>query len=173
MNELGLFFKALPEKGFVQKSRRCKACKKSKQCLTAAFFVAADGSKISEPVVIRKSKSPRCSKKIRGKTRPSTIHYFSKEKAWMRTEIMEDVLRLLDRKVQLGRRKIILFLDNTTCHPETPQINLKNIKLIFLPKCTTSRLQLLDAGIIRTFKYEYRKRLLKYVVSQIDEDKNA
>ena len=52
MNELVLFFKVLPEKGLVKKSRRCKGSKNSKQRLTAAFFVAADGSKISEPVVI-------------------------------------------------------------------------------------------------------------------------
>ena len=58
----------------------------------------------------------------------------------MRTETMEDVLRLLDRKVQSERRKIIVFLDNAPCRPETLQNNLKNIKLIFLSKCTTSRL---------------------------------
>ena len=59
MDELGLFFKALPEKGLVDKSRNCRGGKKSKQRLTVAFFVAADGSKISGPVVIWKSKSPR------------------------------------------------------------------------------------------------------------------
>ena len=91
----------------------------------------------------------------------------------MRTEIMEVVLGLLDRKVQLEGRKVILFLDNAPCHPETLQSPLKNIKLIFLPKCTTSRLQPLDAGIIRAFKCKYRKLLIKYVVARIDEGKNA
>ena len=91
----------------------------------------------------------------------------------MRTEIMENVLRLLDRQVQLERKKIILFLDNAPCHPETLQNNLKYIKLIFLPKCTTSRLQPLDADIIRAFKWKYRKRLMKCVVSRIDEGKNS
>ena len=38
IDELGLFFKTLPEKGLVEKSRRCKGGKKSKQRLTAAFF---------------------------------------------------------------------------------------------------------------------------------------
>ena len=125
MDELGLFFKALPEKGLVEKSRRCKRGKKSKQCLTAVFFVTADGSEISEPIVIWKSKSPRCFKNIQDKTRPSMVYYFSNEKAWMRTEITEDVLRLLDRKVQLECRKIILFLDNAPCQPETLQNNIK------------------------------------------------
>ena len=101
------------------------------------------------------------------------VHYFLNEKPWMITEIMKDVLRLLDCKVQLERRKIILFLDNAPYHPETLQNNLKNIEMIFLPKCTTSRLQLLDTGIIRAFKCKYGKRLLKYVVSRIDDGKNA
>ena len=101
------------------------------------------------------------------------VYYFSNEKAWMRTEIMEDALRLLDCKVQLEHRKIILFLDNAPCHPETLQNNLKTITLIFLQKCVTSRLQLLDAGIIRAFKCKYRKRLLKCVISRIDEDKST
>ena len=73
MDELGLFFKALPEKGLVEKSRRWKGGKKSKQRLTAAFFVAADGFKISEPFVISKSTSPRCFKNIQDKTRPNII----------------------------------------------------------------------------------------------------
>ena len=59
MDELGLFFKVLPEKSLVQKSRRCKGDTKSKQRFTAAFFVAVDGFKVSEPVVVWKSKSPK------------------------------------------------------------------------------------------------------------------
>ena len=147
----------------------CRRGKKSKQRLTAAFFVASDGSKI----VTWESKSPRCFKNIHDKTRPSTVQYFSNEKAWMRTEIMEDVLRLLDCKFLLESSKIILFHDNAYCHPETLQNISKNIKLILLPKSTTSRLQLFDGGIISAFKGKYRERLLKYVVSRTDEGKNA
>ena len=91
----------------------------------------------------------------------------------MRTEIMEGLLTLLDRKVQLACRKIILFLDNAPCHSETFQNNFKNIKLIFLPKCTTSWLHPRDTGKISAVKCKYRKRLMKYVVSQIYKGKNA
>ena len=51
MDQLG-FFKALPEKGLVQKLKTCKGGKKSKQRFTAAFFAAADGSNVSQPIVI-------------------------------------------------------------------------------------------------------------------------
>ena len=62
MDESGLFFvffRALPDRGFGNKSKECKGGKKSKQRITLAFFVAASGAK-EKPVVIWKSKNPRC-----------------------------------------------------------------------------------------------------------------
>ena len=44
---------------------------------------------------------------------------------------------------------------------------------MFLPKNTTSRLQPLDAGIIRNFKVRYRKSLVKYVLSRINDNASA
>ena len=44
-----------------------------------------------------------------------------------------------------------------------------NIKVIWLPPNATSKLQRLDLGIIQNFKTYYRKLLLKYVLSKIDE----
>ena len=61
---------------------------------------------------------------------------------------MKNVLGL-DQKPRLEGRKIILFLDNVSCHPETLQSNLTNMRLIFLLKCTMSCLQPFDAGIRR------------------------
>ena len=42
---------------------------------------------------------------------------------------------------------------------------------IFVPKCTMSRLEPFYAGIMRGFKCKYRKLLIEYVVSRIDEGK--
>ena len=69
--------------------------------------------------------------------------------------------------------RFLLFLDNAPSYPETLQGNLKNIKLVFLPKNTTSQLQPCDAGIIRNFKVKYRKQLLKHLISRIDDEKAA
>ena len=89
----------------------------------------------------------------------------------MTTEITIQVLSILDRKLDVKNRKVLLFLDNAPSHPEMG--NLKNIKLVFLPKNTTSRLQSCDAGIIQNFKAKHRKQLLKHVISRIDDGKKA
>ena len=83
----------------------------------------------------------------------------------MNTEIMETVLRRLDRKFANEDRNVRLFLDNATCHPPTLQDGLTRIELKFLPKNTTFKLQQCDAGIIQSAKSTYRKLLLRHVIS--------
>ena len=86
---------------------------------------------------------------------------------------MEAVLARFNRKLVFEDRKVILFLDNTACHPESMIGQFSQVKIIFSPKNTTSRLQPLDAGIIQNFKVKYRKRLVKYVLARIQEDASA
>ena len=64
IDELGLFFKLLPDKGLIEKAKSKKSGKKAKVRLTIAFFVNADGQKVDEPVIISKSKKPRCFKSL-------------------------------------------------------------------------------------------------------------
>ena len=47
------------------------------------------------------------------------------------------------------------------------------IKVDFLRKNTTSRLQPLDTAIIKNFRVKYRKELLKFVISRIDNNVKA
>ncbi|XP_068671032.1 tigger transposable element-derived protein 6-like [Montipora foliosa] len=70
-------------------------------------------------------------------------------------------------------RHIILFLDNASCHPSSLKGMFSNVQIEFLPKNTTSRTQPLDAGIIKTWKMYYKRKLLRHVASEIDGKKTA
>ena len=154
--KMGCFFKALPEKGLVEKISQARCGKKSKIRLTMAFFGSAAREKVSEPVVIWRSAKLRCFKNLINPKRPYDVHYFSSQKSWMTSQIMDSVLTKINRKMVAAKRNILLFMSNASCHPEN-FVSYSNMKVVFLPKNTTSRLQPLDAGIIRNFKVKVNK----------------
>jgi len=59
-------------------------------------------------------------------------------------------------------------MDDVTSHDPALKERFSNIKIVFLPKNTTSRLQPLDAGIIKNFKVHHPRLLLQHTLAQID-----
>ena len=62
------------------------------------------------------------------------------------------------------------MVDNAGGHkiPDKQLEEMENVKLYFLPPNLTSHLQPCDAGIIRSFKAHYRKRLVEHLLSSIE-----
>ena len=158
----GFFWRGLPAKSLNEKGKKRTGGKQSKQRNTWAFFVNAAGGK-QQPNVTGKSQKPKCFKKLENKTSPCSCQYFANSKAWMNNEIMSEVLSRLNRRLKRQKRNILLFMDNAPWHPESHQHIFSNIKIVFLPKNTTSKTQPLDAGIIANWKIHYKKRLLHYI----------
>ena len=115
--------------------------------------------------MIGKSAKPRCFKGIRDPKKPEGIPYYANPRAWMNTQVMIDILAILNKRLVKKERKIILLLDNVSSHNPDLKDRFSNIRVIFLP---TSKLQPLDAGIIKKFKVHYRRLLLKHTLAQID-----
>ncbi|XP_032237746.2 tigger transposable element-derived protein 6 [Nematostella vectensis] len=145
---------------------RCSGGKKSKQRNTWAQRVNAAGEK-ELPIVIGRSENPRCFKNLPNKQYPYTCRYFANDKAWIRTEIMQEVLAKLNRRLKRENRNIMLFMDNAPCHPPSLKNTYSNIKIIFFPKNTTSKTQPLDSGIIANWKIHYKKRMLRFICSKV------
>ena len=81
--------------------------------------------------------------------------------------IIFDVLAKTNQKLAL-KRDVVLFMNNVSSHP--PQLSKGSIKEIFLPKNTTSRLQPLDAGIVKNLKFNIESFLLHIrTLAQIDD----
>ena len=154
-------------KALVRKVKHVMEGKKSKNRATIAFLVNASGQSDSLPIVIWKSENPRCFKGVNKAKLP--VQYYSQQKAWMTSEIMRHILKTQNRKLKLANRSVLLLLDNAGCHPPDVKDCYTNIKVVFLPPNTTSRLQPLDLGIIKNFKVYYRKLLLSYIVTKMDE----
>ena len=76
----------------------------------------------------------------------------------MRADILTQILNKLNNRLQQEHRNIILFMDNAPCHPR--DLKFSNIKIAWLPCNTTSKAQPLDAGIIKVWKVNVRRKLL-------------
>ena len=88
----------------------------------------------------------------------------------MTAGIFTSWLKKLNNRMRVQQRNILFLLANCSAHPH---IELSNIKLVFLPPNTTSKLQPLDSGIIAQVKALYRKRMLRHILVEMDEVSTA
>ncbi|KAE9546906.1 hypothetical protein FO519_009882 [Halicephalobus sp. NKZ332] len=160
VDETGLFWRIMPNRTLAFKSEKCMGNKKSKERITILVGANASGTEKLPLFVIGKSAKPRCFKNSK-----LPVEYAANSKAWMTGAFFEKWLRKWDNQLKRDDRKILLFLDNCTAHPN---IKLQNIKLEFLPPNTTAISQPMDQGIIQNLKIHYRKYLLRSRVSAID-----
>lgn len=177
-DETGLCYKMLPDRTLATKtdSHKREGFKKRKDRVTLLFCVNKSGSHKVRPLMIGKSKAPRCFHHVNMKALP--FQYTNSNNAWMNSSIFDDWfhktfvpdVRAHLRKLKL-EEKALLLLDNCPAHP--PAENLVSsdgkIKVSYLPKNTTSEIQPLDQGIISVFKQNYRREMIKGMVA----DNNA
>ena len=163
-DEFGLFYRVQPNKSLHLRSEDCIGGKHSKIRLTGMAAANATGDKIPM-FVIGKSKSPRCFKGVNH----LPCRYRNQNKSWMNSILFEEWIREMDDKFTSEEKKVALIIDNCPAHPLID--NLKSIELIFLPPNTTSKLQPMDQGVIRSLKAYYRSLALGRLVAAVDKGK--
>lgn len=162
-DETGLYFRALPDKTLSARNQSTKGTKVSKERVTVMLTCSAAGEKL-KPLVIGKAAKPRCFKSVKIDQLPVT--YVANKKAWMTGILFANWLKEVNSQMKRQKRHILLFLDNATSHGHE---EMSNVTLKFLPPNTTSHIQPLDQGIIRAMKERYKRRLLRSLLSKIDE----
>lgn len=163
LDETGLFYQALPKRSFALKSDKCIGGKNSKVRLTVCLITSMTGEKL-DPIIIGNAMRPRVFGRM-DVERTFNVRWRYNKTSWMTGNIFREYVTQLDKSMRRSNRKIILFLDNATCHPD---LHFENVKLAFLPPNTTTHTQPLDAGIIQSCKLQYRKLLLNHLVDFID-----
>ena len=116
-----------------------------------------------------KAAKPRCFHRINVEALP--VHYRSKKKkAWMTSELFNQWLTRWNRQLKIRNRKVLLFIHNCAAHNLIGEYS--NINIQFLPPNTTSILQPLDQGMIKSFKTHYRRHLVNKLSAAIDRNDN-
>ena len=164
-DEFGLFYRAQPEKSLHLKDERCVGGKHSKLRLTGLAVANAVGEKLPM-FVIGKSKSPRCFKNIKH----LPCRYRSQNKSWMDSILFEEWVRKIDQRFTAEGKKIALVIDNCPAHPSID--NLVSNDLIFLPPNTTSKLQSMGQGVIRSLKAYYKSLSVRKLIDAIEKNKS-
>ena len=157
-DETGLYYRASPDGTYAKKSEKVHGGKKSKERITVLLCCNFEGSHKLPPLVIDKSKKPRCFSNVKEVPLP----YQSNASSWMTSDIFVEWLLELDKDMRKQKRTILLFADNAHCHGLS--------MLPKLPANTTSQIQPFDQGIIQAMKAHYRKRLLSNLVARIDDN---
>lgn len=159
LDETALFFKLLPNKTLCQQAK-ASGTKTTKERVSVAFCVSSTGEKLL-PLVIGKAARPRSFKGL--DLCRIGIKYTNSYKSWMTSTIFQEYLKELNKIMAENNRKILLLVDNAPSH--IVREDLSHIRVEFLPKDTTSVLQPLDQGIIRSFKAHYKNILINYLIA--------
>ena len=108
LDEAALFWKLLPDRTFmIQRGEH--GTKRSKSRITVVLITNMSGTEKLTPIVIGKSKCPRCWTKKRISSLP--VQYKSTSKAWMVSHLFEAVLLDINSQMRKKGRKIILIVD--------------------------------------------------------------
>lgn len=141
--------------------------KKNMNRLTLVLAVNADGTDKLPPLYIGTAAVPR---PLKGHDVISElgVFYTNSKKGWMNSNIFITWLLWLDLRMRMEKRQVLLLVDNASSH-KYPAFSLTNVRLEFLPKNQTARLQPLDQGIIKATKGRYSKTKVKHSVTRFLE----
>ena len=164
-DEFGLFYQMHPEKSLHLKKEKCIGGKQRKVRITGIVSSNALGDKIPM-FVIGKSRNPHCFAGVKNKP----CRYRAQKKAWMNSDLFEEWVSELDRKLQLENRKIALIENNCPVHPNVN--DLKAIELVFLPPNTSSHTQPMDQVVLWSLKSKYRVLSVRCIITVLENNKD-
>ena len=150
-----MFFELLPSRTYITENGNSFGSKQPKSRITIVLCCNLDGTDKIELLCIGKYKKPRCFKNLK----ELPIKYANNKNSWMTRIIFNEFLTNLNEKMFKKNKRILLLLDQCSAHQK--DLVFSNIKLLFFPPNTTSKLQPLDAGVIHSLKVNYRNFLLR------------
>ena len=81
-----------------------------------------------------------------------------------------DWLRDVNSKMGSQHKKILMLIDNCSGHNTAEEMHLSNVKIMFLPKNTTSIMQPMDMGIIMAVKRHFKVQMARALIMELDKN---
>ncbi|XP_039188189.1 tigger transposable element-derived protein 1-like [Crotalus tigris] len=175
VDETGLYWKQMPGRTYIHKEgKTTPGSKASEDRITLLLGGNVSGFKL-KPLLIHRSENPHVFKNISKDALP--VHYRVNKKVWMTKVIFEDWFvscfvpqvrtYCLENKIPF---RILLLLDNAPGHPPHLGNLHPGVKVVYLPKNTSSLLQPMDQGAIAAFKAHYLRATLAEAVAAMDRE---
>ena len=172
-DETALYPWAQPDRSYSFTPR--KGYKKNTSRVTIMLCASADGFEREKPVVVGKANCPRNFKEKTGyDPRDRDVYWYANTNAWMTRVVFGDWISGFNDRMRMRGRKVVLTMDNASAHgmPGYDEdvvegfkvVRLSHVTVVKLPPNTTSEIQPMDQGIIRSFKARYRNWLLDVLV---------
>ncbi|XP_064421091.1 tigger transposable element-derived protein 1-like [Latimeria chalumnae] len=175
-DETGLFWKRMPSRIFLSKQERsAPEFKVAKDRLTLLLCGNAAGDFIVKPMLLYRALNPHA---LKGQNKSQLpVFWQSNRRAWVTAALFIDWFNncfVHEVEKYLASKnlafKVLLILDNAPGHPESLQFAHPNVEVVFLPPNTTSLLQPMDQGLIKTFKSYYTRHTFKRILDQMESD---
>ena len=87
-------------------------------------------------------------------------------------EIFNEWMLMFNNNMKRQNRHVLLLVDNAAGHNNKEGVRYSHVTLEYLPPNTTSVLQPCDAGIIKSFKCQYKKLLVQHMLEEIEKKNN-
>ncbi|XP_004082589.1 tigger transposable element-derived protein 1-like [Oryzias latipes] len=168
MGETGLFWKQIPSQAKASGFRGQKDRVTLVMCGNAAGFMI-------KPGLISRLKNPRALKNKNMSALP--VYWMHNTMAWMTKALNLNWFKgcfIPEVKGYLTEKgldfKVLLLIDNAGGFAD--DLSHDGVQIEFLPPNTSSLIQPMDQGIIRTFKALYTRNTLQHLVDAMDSDQN-
>lgn len=163
--ETCLFYKCFLEKNMAKKGNYFSE-EQVNEWVTLLLTTNMSGSEKLPVLTIGKLQNPLCISHIKS----SPINYECSKQASMNPDIFESWLKKLDDKFSRENRKIALIINDDRNQRKIKE-NMKAIKVYVIPSNLASAFQPMDQGIIKCFKYFYRKNAVLKFISSLNNSK--
>lgn len=127
--------------------------------LTILITVNMTGTDKKKLLVIGKHNGPQSFKGITG----LPVQYEHNQKSWMTSSIFRKFMNRWDKELFQTSKKALVLIDDCPVH--LGLINLKSIKVVYVPFKPVIPM---NQGIIKSFKFHFKKNLILHHVKQIE-----